>query len=731
LQPTEVRLDKFTVIRRLGRGGMGAVYEAYDPALDRRVAIKTLHADVVADAESRSRFEREARAAAKLQHPNIVTIYELGNFGRKERPFIVMEYLEGSDVATLIEQEQRLLLSETLDIAVQLCNGLGYAHERGVVHRDVKPSNLRYLDDGRLKIMDFGIARVEGSAQLTRSGVMVGTLHYMAPEQISGDSIDGRADLFSAGCILYEMLRGRRPFPGESATSILYKIVHEQPEPVLTSRPELPQEVQQVLDRALAKRPADRFADSREMARALEAIQVVHRRTAARLPAALEGRVSDLHTLSKARRWGDVLSLAQQLLGQSPDLADARRAQRTARRQLHQEAAERAGDSAERTRHLEEISREFDELYGPSYAKTVVEEVPTRRPAAPVVENSVGADRTTTPVVATERASRPGRSAARVAAGVLAGALLITALIVWRIENLRGLFVDSAGVVEITREVRVSSDPPGARIWVNGVDTGLDTANEIPLTGKEGEEFGIELRKDGFHPGGARVKLQASFLAPVDLQLQVLTRKVSIGSQPAGASLMVDGESSARSSTPADLELPVDRAHAITLSREGYQSRTIRIPAGTEPVVENVALAPLGKPGTLAVRSSYPVRITAGGATLAESSSEPTVSLRAGRHEVTLSAPAVFLNRVVALEIAEGATAVVETPALGFLSVRASPSNCRVTIDGMEAETPPFDNQAIAAGTHRIEFEWPDGRKQVETKEIAAGQRHYVTARAR
>jgi serine/threonine-protein kinase len=226
------------------------------------------HPDAIADAESRGRFEREAKAAPSSRTP-ISSPCTSSATSAARKTYIVMEYLEGTDVAALISGSRSVPLAEALDIVAQLCRALDFAHEKGVVHRDVKPANLRYLDDGQIKIMDFGIARVEGSHQITKSGVMIGTLHYMSPEQIRGEKLDGRTDIFSAGCILYELLAGVRPFSGESATSILYNIVHETPKPVIEKNPDLPQEVQRVIERALSKKPEDRFATAGEMAKEL------------------------------------------------------------------------------------------------------------------------------------------------------------------------------------------------------------------------------------------------------------------------------------------------------------------------------------------------------------------------------------------------------------------------------------------------------------------------------
>jgi len=220
------RIGKYTVTGRIGRGGMGMVYRAYDEVLEREVAVKTLTLEGSLDEESRRRFQIEAKAAARLQHPNIITVYELGE--DRGLPFIAMELLPGTDLEALMRSGEPLMLQEKLDLVIQVCRGLGYAHDHKIVHRDVKPSNVRVLEDGSVKIMDFGIAKLGGTG-VTKTGMMVGTVHCMSPEQIRGETLDGRSDLFSVGVILYELLAGRRPFAGAGVTEVLYKIIHDEP----------------------------------------------------------------------------------------------------------------------------------------------------------------------------------------------------------------------------------------------------------------------------------------------------------------------------------------------------------------------------------------------------------------------------------------------------------------------------------------------------------------------
>src|SRR5512143_3412287 len=267
---TRPRIGRYLITGRIGRGGMGMVYRGLDEALEREVAVKTLTAEGTLDAESRQRFEREARAAAHLQHPNIVTVYELGE--ERGLPFIAMEMLSGSDLEAVLRGGEPLDLAEKLDVVAQVCRGLAYAHERGIVHRDITPSTVRLLEDGTAKIMDFGIAKY-GDAHLTKTGMMVGTVHYMSPEQVRGKPLDGRSDVFSVGVILYELLAGERPFRGDGPTQVLYKIVHEEPPALdLAALGEFGPKLQAILARALAKDPDARYPGAAELDKALAGV---------------------------------------------------------------------------------------------------------------------------------------------------------------------------------------------------------------------------------------------------------------------------------------------------------------------------------------------------------------------------------------------------------------------------------------------------------------------------
>ena len=264
--PKDRRIGKYEVVGLLGKGGMGVVYRAHDPILEREVAIKVMLPQLAEDPEQKQRFEREARAVARLSHPNVVMVFDLG-YHTDGAPYIVMELLQGDDLLHIIRGRPSLRLEQKVAIVLQVLDGLGQAHKLGIVHRDIKPANVFVSDEGTAKIMDFGIARL-GSAGATGSGTVVGTANYMSPEQVQGHPVDGRSDLFSVGSMLCELLSGRRPFEAEAPMATLYLIAHKDPAIELPPGPEyacfLP-----VLTRALAKDPSHRFATSAEFSSAL------------------------------------------------------------------------------------------------------------------------------------------------------------------------------------------------------------------------------------------------------------------------------------------------------------------------------------------------------------------------------------------------------------------------------------------------------------------------------
>ena len=258
----------------LGRGGMAEVYMARDIRLGRAVAVKTLRADMARDATFQARFRREAQSAASLNHPAIVAVYDTGEdyIGGISLPFIVMEYVDGSTLRDLLHSGRKLLPERSLEITGGVLQALDYSHRNGIVHRDIKPANVMLTRGGAVKVMDFGIARAMGDAgmTMTQTAAVIGTAQYLSPEQAKGEQVDARSDLYSTGCLLYELLTGRPPFIGDSPVAVAYQHVRESAQPPSYYDPEVPPVVDAIVMKALAKHPDERYQSADEMRADLE-----------------------------------------------------------------------------------------------------------------------------------------------------------------------------------------------------------------------------------------------------------------------------------------------------------------------------------------------------------------------------------------------------------------------------------------------------------------------------
>lgn len=255
--------DRYEVISHIGQGGMADVFMGIDPILNRKVAIKILRADLSTDAISILRFEREAQAAAALSHPNIVEIYDVGDY--KGHHYIVMEYVEGKTLKQVIRSRGPLVNEEAIDIMKQLCSAVAEAHARGIIHRDIKPQNVIVKADGSVKILDFGIATAKGSMQLTQANNVMGSVHYLAPELAKGEAASPQSDIYALGIVLYEMLSGDVPFKADQAVQIALKHMREPMPDIRQMNSSVPQSIANIITRATAKDPSERYRSAREM----------------------------------------------------------------------------------------------------------------------------------------------------------------------------------------------------------------------------------------------------------------------------------------------------------------------------------------------------------------------------------------------------------------------------------------------------------------------------------
>ena len=260
-----MKYGRYEIIKELGHGAMGVVYQAHDPRIDRPVALKVLRPDRVTSQDFVLRFLKEAKAIGRLSHANIVTVYDVGQ--DQDTIYIAMEFLEGRPLNEVV-REKPLAIRDVINIGLQVAKALNYAHARGIIHRDIKPSNIILNDEGRIKITDFGIARIEDpeATQQTQAGEILGTPVYMSPEQVMGETVDGRSDLYSLGIILYELTTGKRPFSGENIAVIFRAITQEIPPVPQTADGNLPPAVATLIMKSMAKEPEKRFQSGRQMA---------------------------------------------------------------------------------------------------------------------------------------------------------------------------------------------------------------------------------------------------------------------------------------------------------------------------------------------------------------------------------------------------------------------------------------------------------------------------------
>lgn len=255
--------DRYQIIKAIGEGGMANVYLAYDTILDRNVAVKVLRGDLATDDKFVRRFQREALSASSLAHPNIVEVYDVGEDNGQY--YIVMEYIEGKHLKELLKKRGKITLSETIDIMLQITDGMSVAHDSYIIHRDIKPQNIMILENGVVKITDFGIAMAMNATQLTQTNSVMGSVHYLPPEQANGKGSTLQSDIYSMGILMYELLTGKLPYKGDNAVEIALKHLKESIPSIKEELPDLPQSVENIIIRATAKNPKNRYADAREM----------------------------------------------------------------------------------------------------------------------------------------------------------------------------------------------------------------------------------------------------------------------------------------------------------------------------------------------------------------------------------------------------------------------------------------------------------------------------------
>jgi hypothetical protein len=538
--------------------------------------------------------------------------------------------------------------------------------------------------------MDFGIAKQIDTTGVTRDQMMIGTLSYMSPEQIQGRKLDGRSDVFSVGVLLYQLLAGERPFPGPGS-QVLYQICHQAAPELGVDLGSAGPRLEDLVSRALAKEPEERVKGASRLGD--ELAQVLDWYSRSVVPPVPD---DDQQLLADARRRirdepvDETLELYASLVDRNPHSVEARRALRAANRQAL---------DAEKPPPVDDA---YPELEATFRAGGTAGELPFHQATQTLMQP---------PTVMRESASSSGKL---VAGLVVVGALALGAALLMR--NGPTPIAEPTPTPVPPAVAEGASTPPAGTGDRPVAETAVSAAASETPTGREpAASRGTE----GAAPADAGAR-------PVEATPSPL--RVSVESDPPGASVVLDGRP-AGGVTPLELSLARGSDHSVELSLEGHQGKTLELRAGEVPQRIAVSLEALRPPGSLVVRSSYPVEIVWGGRVLASGESTPQVQLPAGSQTVTLRSQAHFLDVRREVEIQAGQQSQLATPPLGRIHIRATPGNCRIFIDGAFADYPPISNQPIAAGSHRVEFHWPDGKTTVQTVEVEGGESAYVTER--
>jgi len=693
-------IGPYSLLARLGRGTMGVVYRAVSLAGD-EVALKVMLPEVAGDETARGRFLREAQAVSRLRHRNIISVLDAGV--HDGAPFIAMELLQGKTLEAHLAGDEPMSLQVKLDVVIQLCEALQFAHDHGIVHRDVKPANLALLPDGRVKLFDFGVAKIAGATH-TRVGDVLGSVAYMSPEQLAGQEVDGRADVFSAGAILYELLTGKRPYEANHLSAVINKILNEDPPPLRQVAPTLPADVIFAVELALQRDRELRY-----------------------------GQAADFGTDLRLALYGLGPETVDLTIVVSDPLADPASALTVERADL---APPRSPPVQARDHHLSApvVESALEGPLTPQPSRAATAEPSRSAPAAALsAEGSLAlavsrylraALATGVDVTAWAR-SRRWHPRAAIAAAALVVGLVVVVVVLRR----------PAAAPSPTIELTVRSEPPGASIAFDGTDTAMRTPATIAL---ERIPRQVQLTLAGFGPIERPVPQTLRSGQALEFRLQRLLR---VRSDPPGAQIVMDGRETGKV-TPSELVLPDPPPMAIELVLQRRGRRVVAItPAvlaagevgasfmSTSPSPA-LAVAPENAeatPGTsdnrvpsgfdtlpaterptsaVSVRliGGYPFEVSGCGHTGAAASEHTFQAL--APCTLRLRASAVFLDVSRRIEASSGQVEIA-APQLARVQMRSRYEWCTLILNGRAVGAPPVEVDLVA-GTYATTIQCPD-----------------------
>ncbi len=675
---SENKLGRYVLKSILGQGAMGIVYRATDPEIGRDVAIKTIRLDLAdtnfAEKELRKRFINEARSAGTMNHPNIVTIYDVGYEGHLA--FIAMEYVIGNDLKEYMNSKGQLTFNEIYRIIFNVATALDYSSSKGIIHRDIKPANILLTEDGGVKISDFGIAKLPSST-VTQSGMLMGTPAYVSPEQVMGKELDVRSDLYSLSVIFYELITGNRPFKGDP-TTVIFQVVQAEPPKPKIKIDDVPQKLQDVVLKALAKNPEDRYQSGEEFIQAIKSLKgidknlldVTSKISFTPLPKRKEKSISANH-LSKfigsdsenAKEESTVDEhSATVVIDTSPTIMRKRRVKRAVRQfVLFVVLAVMAGIY-------------FNE-------DTVI----------PFVERTLGlADEATVQRVnAQQSTSTPVKQAAAVTRpGILA----------------------------------INSDPADAELVLNGTETGLTTPVEYPLNEETPEELEVKLLKDCYQPFEAKLNVKKLPKEGLQAEMQLLSKTSALNIEPAGATIKLNDQA-LPTEAGNSIELKCGEKANLEVTLSDYKPYTVELDYENLPEKMDVKLEKEIQFGHIAFKTSYPVTLYEGRKRLAGFKRSLKLKLPEGKHKIKIvGRKPVFINDTFTINVVPGKTDDFTIPSSGTINVSAIPGNARIWIDRVNVDDAPLLDFKIASGTHRLSYVWPDGKKLTKNIKVRAGK---------
>lgn len=590
-------IGRYEILGELGKGAMGKVYRAQDPNIGRIVALKTMRLDVhgTDDVEILRRFKHEAKLAGVLNHGNIVTIYDAGEFDGVF--YMAMEYLEGSTLQTLLHNHRTLPPDRIVEISRQVCAGLDYAHSHNVIHRDVKPANIMMTGDNVVKIMDFGIAK--SSANMTTTGQVLGTPTYMSPEQVRGKTLDGRSDLFSFGVVLYEMVVGEKPFTGQTITTIIYKIIHEQAIPPRELDVTVHPGISAVIMKALAKNPDERYQNGADLVRDLlnyksvgtdtESTKMIAAVTppagavaaaAAVRPPTSPAATPEAPGVVSGR--GEMLEMAK--AAPQPNIAPARPAVR--RPGESTVGGIQMGKSAKVPLPPTNKNLKFGAIaaavllaaitivFGLNkwQAREVASQLDTSAvdSGAPVPDNKAG--ETAVPASTAAGAKTAGATPGAKTSGESTGEKTAKPSAAITTSPTKTAFVPgattSAAIPANKSNLQVSSEPAGAQVVVSG-PTSASGTTPFTAAGLEPGNYSVKLSKAGYAPLTRSVRLMGGRATAVGANLKAEVGNLAVNSTPPGAEIFLDGKNTGKV-TPATFPL-ASGEHKVEVKKSGYQ----------------------------------------------------------------------------------------------------------------------------------------------------------------